>query len=179
MQDARVDGGGAQVVGGSDGMDITGQMEVEVLHRNHLAVATPGRAALDAEGGALAGLADASEHALAQVRSQGLAQPDGRGGLAFAQRCGGDGGDVDVAPIGLLAQPLQDRQAHLGLGGAVVLQFVFPQSKLPGHQIDGLQKGGLRDVEIGGHGTLPLQHRGGEGLRGRVHAVSRKASIQR
>ena len=36
----------------ADGVDVAGQVEVEVLHRDDLAVAAAGRAALDAEHGA-------------------------------------------------------------------------------------------------------------------------------
>ena len=38
-----------EVVGGPDGVDVAGQVEVEVLHRDDLAVAAAGRAALDPE----------------------------------------------------------------------------------------------------------------------------------
>src|SRR3990170_1185699 len=45
---ARVDGGGQQVVGSRDGVNVTGEVEVEILHRDHLAVAAACGAALDA-----------------------------------------------------------------------------------------------------------------------------------
>ena len=61
VEHARVDGRRHQVVGGRDGVDVAGQVQVEILHRDHLAVAAAGRAALDAEGRALAGLADAGD----------------------------------------------------------------------------------------------------------------------
>ena len=48
-----------QVVGRPDGVDVAGQVEVEVLHRDDLAVAATGRAALDAEDRAQGRLADA------------------------------------------------------------------------------------------------------------------------
>ena len=38
-----------QVVGGGDGVEVAGEVEVEQLHRDHLAVAAAGGAALDAE----------------------------------------------------------------------------------------------------------------------------------
>ena len=38
-----------QVVGRSDGMDVASQVEVEILHRDDLAVAAAGRATLDPE----------------------------------------------------------------------------------------------------------------------------------
>jgi hypothetical protein len=43
------DEGGGEIVGRADRVDVAGQVEVEVLHRDHLAVAAAGRAALDAE----------------------------------------------------------------------------------------------------------------------------------
>jgi hypothetical protein len=101
VEHARVDRGGQQVVGGGDGVDVAGQVQVEVFHRDDLAVTAAGCAALDAKGRALAGLADAGENPLAQVRAQRLAQPDHGGALALAQRGGGDGGHVDVLAIRL------------------------------------------------------------------------------
>ena len=39
-----------QVVRRGDGVEVAGEVQVEQLHRDHLAVAAAGRAALDAEG---------------------------------------------------------------------------------------------------------------------------------
>ena len=50
--EVRVDHGRAEVVRGSDGVHVAGEVEVEQLHRDDLAVAATGGAALDAEGGA-------------------------------------------------------------------------------------------------------------------------------
>ena len=47
--DVIVDQRGEQVVGGADGVEVAGEMEVDVLHRHDLGVAAAGRAALDAE----------------------------------------------------------------------------------------------------------------------------------
>jgi hypothetical protein len=69
MEHARVDGRSQQVVGCGDGVQVAGEMQVELLHRDHLAVAAARRAALDAEGRSLAGLADVGEDLLAQVRA--------------------------------------------------------------------------------------------------------------
>ena len=57
--DVVVDERRRQVVGAADRVDVAGQVEVEVLHRDHLAVAAAGGAALDAEDRAHRGLADA------------------------------------------------------------------------------------------------------------------------
>ena len=48
-----------QVVGRGDGVEIAGEMEVDVLHRRHLGMAAAGGPALHAEAGAERGLAQA------------------------------------------------------------------------------------------------------------------------
>ena len=80
-----VEEGGGQVVGGADRVVVAGQVEVEVLHRDDLAVAAAGRAALDPEHGAQARLADRHRGLLADP-VQALGQADRRGRLALAQR---------------------------------------------------------------------------------------------
>ena len=49
VQDVRVDQGREQVVRGRDGVEVAGEVQVQVLHRHDLRVAAPCRAALDAE----------------------------------------------------------------------------------------------------------------------------------
>ena len=49
VQDRRVDHRREQVVGGADRVDVAGEVEVEVLHRDDLGQAAAGRAALDPE----------------------------------------------------------------------------------------------------------------------------------
>ena len=59
--DVVVDHRREQIVGGADGVEIAGEMEVDVLHRHDLRVAAAGRAALHAEAGAEARLAHADD----------------------------------------------------------------------------------------------------------------------
>ena len=49
VQDRGVEKGGEKVVGGTDGVNVTGEVEVQVLHRHDLRVAATGGATLDAE----------------------------------------------------------------------------------------------------------------------------------
>src|SRR5204863_1016442 len=51
VQDVRFEHRRQQVVRGADRMDVAGEVQVEILHRQHLRVATAGRAALDPEDG--------------------------------------------------------------------------------------------------------------------------------
>ena len=99
MEHTGVKGSGHQVIGSGDGVDIAGKVQVEILHRDHLAVTAAGRAALDAKGRPLAGLPDAGEYALPQMRTQRLAEPNHGSGFALAQRCGSNGRHIDVFAI--------------------------------------------------------------------------------
>ena len=77
-----------EVVGGPDGVVVAGQVEVEVLHRDDLAVAATGRPALDPEHRPQARLADGHRRALADP-VQALGQADRRRRLALAERASG------------------------------------------------------------------------------------------
>ena len=47
MMDVIVNEGRQQVVGNTDGMKVTSEVEVDVLHRHHLGVTTASSSALD------------------------------------------------------------------------------------------------------------------------------------
>ena len=83
---------------------VAGQMEVEVLHRDDLAVAATGRSALDPEHGAQARLADRHGGLLADP-VQALGQADRRGRLALAERRRRDRGDHHVLAPGVARPP--------------------------------------------------------------------------
>ena len=80
-----VEEGRGEVVGGADGVHVAGEVEVEVLHGDDLAVAAAGGAALDAEDRAQRGLADGHRGAPADA-VEPLREADGGGRLALAQR---------------------------------------------------------------------------------------------
>ncbi len=63
-----------QVVGRADGVEVAGEVQVDVLHGDDLGVAAAGRAALDAEHGAEGRLAQRDDHVLALLR-QASARP--------------------------------------------------------------------------------------------------------
>ena len=151
MKHARINGGRQQIIRCDDGVNVAGEMEIELLHRNDLAVAAACRAALDAERGPLAGLANASEHLLAQVRAQRLAEADGGGGLSLAQRRGRDRGYHDIFSVGRILQPVANGEVYFGFGLAVEIQFFGKDAGLGCDLIDGKGRGGLRDFDIAGH----------------------------
>ena len=65
VQDRGIEHGGEQVVGGADRVDVAGEVEVEVLHGNHLGEPAAGGASLDSEHGTERGLPQAEDGALA------------------------------------------------------------------------------------------------------------------
>ena len=118
-----------EVVRGADGMDVAGQVEVEVLHRDDLAVAAAGRAALDPEDRAERRLADVDRGLLADV-VEALGEPDRGRRLALAERRRGDRGDDHVLaarPLGL--EPADRLERHLGLGRPVQLELVVGDAR--------------------------------------------------
>ena len=93
---------GAQVVRRADRVDVAREVEVEVLHRDDLAVAAARGATLDPEHRAEARLADAHRRPLADV-VEALGEADGRGRFALAERRRRDRGDDDVLAARVLA----------------------------------------------------------------------------
>ena len=165
VHEMAVDHGREQVVGRADGVDVAGEVQVEVLHGDELRVAAAGGAALDAEDRAEGGLAK-GEHGVHADRVHRLGEADGGDRLALAERRRGDGGDVDDLAVGLVLEALeQGHVVDLGLVAAVQLELVLQDARLLGDRLDGLHGGGLGDLDI-------ARHRGfANGLRRRSQRV--------
>ncbi|VWM23686.1 Uncharacterised protein [Collinsella intestinalis] len=92
LLDVVVQHGGEEVVGGTDGMEVAGEVQVDVLHGDDLGVTAAGGTALDAKDRSERGLAQ-RDGALDAAATQSVGKTDGRGGLALAGGRGVDGGD--------------------------------------------------------------------------------------
>mmetsp|Transcript_34701 Transcript_34701/g.55786 ORF Transcript_34701/g.55786 Transcript_34701/m.55786 type:complete len:202 (-) Transcript_34701:79-684(-) len=137
-------------------MNITRQMQVHLLHGNHLGVPPPRCATLDAKGGPHGRLADAGHHLLVHVRPQGLAQTDGGGGLALSQRRGGDTRDDDVIPRAPMLEAVAHVQVYLRLILAVKLVVVLGQAVRLGHKLNLVGYARLCDRYVAGRGARKL-----------------------
>ena len=113
-----------QVVGSADGVEVTGEVQVDVLHGDDLCVAAAGRAALDAEHGAQGRLTQSNHDVLADT-THGVGQTDGGGGLALTGGGGVDSGDENQLAVGLVRHVLQDVVVNLGLVVAILLQILL------------------------------------------------------
>jgi hypothetical protein len=144
--------------------------QVMVVRVIHLRVASTRGAALDAESGALAGLADAGEDLLAQSCTERLRQAYGGGALALAQGRGVDAGDDDVVAVGLLREvrALQEAGLDLGLVRTIQVEIGPGQPKLLAEVPHRHRGHGLERREHG----LRFEEWGRGGVRFHTHACT-------
>ena len=112
--DVVVDHRGQQVVRRSDRMEVASEMEVHLLHRHNLRMATTGSPTLHPEAGPEGGLADTDCGLLAN-RVQPVAKSHGRCRLPLARRCRIDRGDQDQLAIRPIFQRFDETFRDLGL----------------------------------------------------------------
>ena len=110
LVDVVVNERGQRVVGTGDRVEIAGEVQVDLFHRDHLGVTAAGGAALDAHHGAERRLTQGHHGVLAQLR-QRVRQTDQRSGLALARRGWRNTGDHDELAGGV---PRALGDVHLG-----------------------------------------------------------------
>ena len=148
LLDAVVDHGRQQVVGGPNGVQVPGKVEVDVLHGHHLGIAAAGRAALNTEHGAKAGLTQA-EHGLFAQSVHGIGQAHAGGGFALARRGWRNGRDQNQPRArGLI---LIGSWIHLGDIAPIAGQAILADACLPGDLCNGLHHGSLRNLKVCEH----------------------------
>ena len=152
-----------EVVGVHDIVDIARQAQRELGHRDQQGVSAAGRRALDVHGRAAGGLAQRAADVLAQL-AEALDQAQRNGGLALAQRGGGDGGNLDELAVGLVLQALHDLDKVQLRGLAVGDDLLGQKAQLLAEVINARERlfGFLRDLPVfvnGGikHGRFLLQ----------------------
>ncbi len=156
VEHARVDRCSQQVVGSSDGVDVTGQVQVEVLHGDDLGVTTASSPAFDAKSRSLGWLTDASDHAAAQMGTDRLAQTNRSRGLPFAKRRGSNGSYVNIFPIRRILQTLQHLQLDFCLVIAIKFKFARQQTHFFCNLSDGFESSSLGDIDISRHWVFQL-----------------------
>ena len=166
-----VEGRRHQVVGGGNGMDVARQMEIEILHWNHLRQAAPGRPALDAEGRARLGWRMqvktrfpkwAPSAWLRPIIVVDFPSPSGVGVMAVTSKT--------YLPLGRFASRSRTANLTLALVGTVEFEFGRLQADLFGDPCDRFDLGCLCDFNVGGDG--PFQAEAGWGLNGNFLMVA-------
>ena len=107
LLDVVVEHGSDEVVGSADGVEVAGEVEVDVFHGNDLGISAAGRAAFDAEDRAEGRLTKSDDDVLADL-SHAVREADGRGGLAFAGGSRVDGGDKDQLAVRFVGIVLEE-----------------------------------------------------------------------
>jgi hypothetical protein len=142
-----VEEGRQEVVGAADGVEVAGEVEVDLLHRHHLRVAAASGPALHAEAGAERGLAQADGGTPADP-VEAIAQAYRGGGLALAGGRGVDGGHKnEAAGLGSL-QGAQVVEVDLRDMAAVLVECLGRDAQALGHGTDRLERRGAGDLDV-------------------------------
>ena len=159
-----VEHGCQQVVGGTDGMEVAGKVQVDVLHGDDLGPTATGGTALHAKHRTERRLAQ-GHGALDAATTQTVGQADGRGGLTLARRRGVDGGHEDE--LGLVISWLVEQGiVDLCLVKAVRNQVLNVDAGVLGHLGNRQRSNRTCDFDVSRHGRSfryrmrkrPIQH---------------------
>ena len=148
VMEMRIEHRRQEVVRARNGVEVAGEVQVDVFHRHDLCIPAAGRAALYAEHGAERRLAQRQNGVLAEA-AQRLRDAHGDGGLAFARRGGIDAGDEDEPAFAVAL--VQRAQRDLRLVLPIQLEVVVRQAELGGDVANGPQFCGLGDGDVGGN----------------------------
>ena len=118
-----------QVIGRGDRMEVPGEVEIQILHRDDLGVAAAGGTALDTKAGAQGGLAQCEDCLLSKER-QRIGKADGDRGLALSCSRRVDGSDQDQLSVLFVLQGVQIALPDLCLVLSVVLQSLLRDAGL-------------------------------------------------
>ena len=159
-----VEHGGQQVVSGTDSVEVTGKVQVDVLHGDDLRPAAAGGTALDAKDGTERRLTQ-GHSTLDAATAQAIGQTDGRGGLTLARRRGVDGGHEDELGL-VISWLIKQRVVDLSLVEAVRNQVLYVDTGVLGHLGNGQRCDGTCDFDVSRHGRSfryrmrkrPIQH---------------------
>ena len=148
--DVVVDHRGEQVVRRGDGVEVAGEVEVDLVHRHDLGEAAAGGAALHAEAGAERGLAQA-EHRLLADPAQRIGKADGGRRLAFAGGGRVDRGDEDQLAEVLRAQVLDVAGRDFRLVMAIGDDVLGRNTEACRHLADGAFLRRARNLDVTSH----------------------------
>ena len=140
-----------QVVRERDGVEVAGEVQVDVLHGHDLRVAAAGGAAFHAEHRPEGRLAQADHRFLADVIER-IAQPHGGGRLALARGRGRHRRHQDQLRVRTRLEPVQVSERHFRLEMPVGLEVLFGNAELRKSDLgNALELGFLCDFDVGGH----------------------------
>src|ERR1700724_727969 len=146
VEDRGIDHSRQQVVRCLDGVNVAGEMQVDLLHRDDLGHAAPGAATLDAEERPRRRLPQA-EGDVGSNSSEPLRQADRARRLSLPRPGRGDRGDDDQTTVRPALEAFQGIEADLRLVRSVGDQLRLPQPELLADLHDRAEAALLGDVE--------------------------------
>ena len=127
-------------------MEVAREVQIDLLHRQHLGIAASGSTALDAEAWTERGLTQGDDSLLPDfVQSQGQADADG--GLADARLCRADGRHEDEAALAHLVL-VDEPYRHLCHIASVGLYVLGGYAQPGGNLVDVLQLALSRNLYV-------------------------------
>ena len=141
---------GQQVVSGADGVEVTSEVEVDVLHRNYLCITAASSTALHAEHGAQRRLTQSDNSILANL-AETVSQTHRGGGLAFASGGRGDGSDQNELAVRLVRKVFQHTVVNFGLVVAILLDVLLVHTAFLGDFCNLKRSRLLSNFDIGFH----------------------------
>ena len=147
LLDVVVQHGGKEVIGRPDGVEVTGEVEVDVLHGDDLGISAAGRTPFEAEDRSERGFTQSEDRIFAEL-TEGIADAHRGGRLSLPCRRGVDGRDEDQFGRGTVFGTVQQRIVHLGLVFSVVLEVVLAEAELRGDGSDVLRDRLLGDFNV-------------------------------
>ena len=138
--------GRQQVIGRSDGVEVAGEVKIDVLHRHHLGISAAGGAALDAEHRSHGWLPQGHHGVLADA-AQRVRKAHGHRGLSLSGGGGIDGGHQNQLAVGAAAL-FEQAVIHLGLISSVQFQICLINSGGCGNFCNGLHLTSLCDFNV-------------------------------
>ena len=140
-----------QIVGRCDGVEIAGEMKVDLLHRRDLRAAAAGGAALHPETGSERRFAQAQQR-LAPGAAQRVGEPDRSGGLALPRQRRADRGDQDQPAVRAGTIAAEPGEIDLRLGVAKGFDGDCGNGEAGGDLPDRQEGRGAGEVKVGRHG---------------------------
>ena len=137
---------GQQIVRRADGVDIAGEVEVNVLHGNYLRIASAARSALYSEHRAKRRLAQCSGRIFADL-TQAIGKTYSSRGLALACRCRRYGRNKDELAVGIFVIA-KIAEIDLGLIFSVALKPLLAYADFSGYILNRAHTAALCDLKI-------------------------------
>jgi hypothetical protein len=89
-----------KIIGHADRVKVSGEVQVNIFHRQHLRVTAAGSSTFHAKARTEARLAQTDDRSLPKF-VEGITEANRCRGLSFSRRCRGNGGNKDQLAVGL------------------------------------------------------------------------------